>query len=149
MTERRGHTVIFEGAGRIQTLVLQKQTPVIHIDILRYGVVGLKDRLALADTDLVRVLAKADQFAEPPDAGQIQPIVPAGPALGKIAQFSGNGNPVPIIADIQQFTAFRAFEHRLPTVVNLSTRRIYTFLISFIRHMLDSRISNIVVRFTP
>jgi len=69
MAERRRHAVVFEGAGGIQALVLQKQTPSFHIDVLGHGIIRLEDRLAFADGDLVGVLAEAQQLAKPPDAG--------------------------------------------------------------------------------
>ena len=134
VAERRRHAVVLERPGWIQTLVLQIQTPRLHIDVIAYGVILLQDRLALADGHLVLVPAEVEQLAEPPHAREIQPIIPAGPAPGKVAQFAGNLDSVPVIAYIQQLAAGPTLEQRLPAVKFRPASRVYALLIGCISH---------------
>ena len=83
VAERRGHAVVLERPGGVQPLVLQEQALRLHPQMLGDGAILLEDRLALADGDLVLIRAEVQQLAEPPDAGEVQRLIPLGPALAE------------------------------------------------------------------
>jgi len=122
------------------------QAPGLNIDVLGHPIVLLQNRLTLAYRHLVLVLAEAQQFAKAPHAREIQPVIPAGPPFAKVAQFAGNLDLVPVIADVQQLAARRTFEHRLPAIELGPAIGVDALLISCLSHIVVSRISYRVFR---
>src|SRR5262249_58207363 len=50
------------------------------------------------------------EFAEPPDAGEVERVVPAHPLGLEVLERLGNRKPVPVVGHVQKPTALRALE---------------------------------------
>ena len=76
-----GHAVVLEAARGVQALVLQVQAVLgIHPAVFADAVAAAQQRLALADGDDLFVRGERQQFAEPPDAGEVQRVLPVRPS---------------------------------------------------------------------
>ncbi len=80
---------------------MEIQASRFYAGVFSDGVILLQNCLAFAYGYFVFIVAEVEQFAEPPDAGEIQGIGSVGPAFGEFAQSMGDFDFVPVILCIQ------------------------------------------------
>ena len=127
MRERGRHPVVLETAAGVQPLILQKQLPRLHSQLPGEQIGLLENGPAFADGDDVFLAAvERQQFAESPDAGEIQRAFNAdalgAPAMLEEAQSFDLGQFFPVVTNIQQPPAFRTGD-QAPAPRQTSPRR--------------------------
>ena len=129
MADGGRHPVVFEAAGRIQTLVLQMEIAGARSDVFTHRVSLLQDGLPLANGDNLVVGSKRQQLPKPPYAAEIERLMPVRPVAFEFLQRPRYGQAVPIVLHIQQAAAGRACCERFVDGKRLSAIQIEALLI--------------------
>ena len=108
--ERRRHAVVLEAARRVHPLVLQEQPPGLQADVRGDRVGPLAERLPLADGHDLVVRGEREQFAEPPDAGEVERVGAVRPLRLEVRERLRRRQAVPVVGDVEQPAALRAAE---------------------------------------
>lgn len=130
VSKRGCHSIIFEAAGGIHSLILKHQATGIHSHVLADLVRNLKEGLPLADRhDLIRG-GEREEFSKSPDAREAQGIEPIGPLGFKVGESARNLDAIPVVNDVEQIATFRASKGGLIDRERVPARGIDTPLIS-------------------
>ena len=111
--ERRRHAVVLEAARRVHPLVLQEEPAGLEADVAGHAVGLLQDGLALADGQNLFGRGERQQFAETPDAAEVERIAALGPLRLEVAERTWRRKPVPVVGHVQQAAAARADKCRV------------------------------------
>src|SRR5207244_2217855 len=99
-----------EAAGRVESFVLEKQSAGIEADVSGDRVGALEERLAFAHRgDLLR-WGERQQLAKAPDAAEGKGVGPPTPFRLKLAQAPRRAQAVPVVRNVEEAAAFRAYE---------------------------------------
>ena len=108
MSQSGCHAVVFEAAGGVEALVLQKQIPGRETELSTDRIVFLQNCLAFANGQTVFQIGKRQQFMKSPNAAVPLWHISLTPKMLELLQAGRRLKLVPVVIDVQQATAFRA-----------------------------------------